>query len=205
MKKNKNGPRFSGSFNLSVWFCILLGALLLSVYTVLCILDYEYTYLFGIGFLVLYLIAATVSLILRQLYHNSRVIHRQQNVAMSMVMAETIKTLQIPFVISDEVGKIIWYNRGFSTMINNKSSLFGEQLSEYCQISPEELVKSNTLVADFSVDSAPEDSYVTDYRAFKGQEWPDAELCIDLEDLLEELTGMYPEFFEPDECVMFEA
>lgn len=50
-----------------------------------------------------------------------------------------------------------------------------------------------------------EDSYVTDYRAFKGQEWPDAELCIDLEDLLEELTGMYPEFFEPDECVMFEA
>lgn len=162
MKKNKNGPRFSGSFNLSVWFCILLGALLLSVYTVLCILDYEYTYLFGIGFLVLYLIAATVSLILRQLYHNNRVIHRQQNVAMSMVMAETIKALQIPFVISDEAGKIIWYNRGFSTMINNKGSLFGEQLSEFCQISPEELVKSNTLVADFSVDSAPEDSYVTD-------------------------------------------
>ena len=50
-----------------------------------------------------------------------------------------------------------------------------------------------------------EDSYVTDYRAFKGQEWPDAELCIDLEDLLEELTGMYPEFFEPDDCIMFEA
>lgn len=162
MKKNKNEPRFSGSFNLSVWFCILLGALLLSIYTVLCILDYEYTYLFGIGFLVLYLAAATVSLILRQLYHNNRVIHRQQNVAMSMVMAETVKTLQIPVVISDEAGKIIWYNRGFSTMVNDKSSLFGEQLSEFCQISPEELVKSNTLVADFSVDSAPEDSYVTD-------------------------------------------
>ena len=162
MSKNKNEPRFSGSFNLSVWFCILLGALLLALFTVLCILDYEYTYLVGIGFLVLYLVAAAVSLILRQLYHNHRVIHRQQNIAMSMVMAETVKTLQIPVVISDEVGKIIWYNRGFSTMVNDKRSLFGEQLSEFCQISPEELVKSNTLVADFSVDSSSEDSYVTD-------------------------------------------
>ena len=77
-------------------------------------------------------------------------------------MAETVKTLQIPVVISDEGGKIIWYNRGFSTMVKDKRLLFGEQLSEFCQISPEELVKSNTLVADFSVDSSAEDSYVTD-------------------------------------------
>ena len=41
MKKNKNEPRFTGSFNFSVWFCILLGALLLACYTVLCIVDYE--------------------------------------------------------------------------------------------------------------------------------------------------------------------
>ena len=26
MKKNRQEPRFSGSANLSVWFCILLGA-----------------------------------------------------------------------------------------------------------------------------------------------------------------------------------
>ena len=167
MKKNNSQPRFTGSFNLSVWFCILLGAVLLSIYTVLCILEYEYTYLIGIGFLVLYIAAAVVALVLRQLYHNNRVIHRQENIAMSMVMAETVKTLQIPFVISDENGKIIWYNRGFSTMVDEKGALFGEQLSEFCQISPEELVKSNTLVADFSIDSSPEDFYVTDVGANK--------------------------------------
>ena len=50
-----------------------------------------------------------------------------------------------------------------------------------------------------------ETSYVTDYRAFKGSEWPDVELPIDLEDLLDDLIGMYPEYFEPDDCVMFEA
>lgn len=162
MKKNRQEPRFSGSANLSVWFCILLGALLLSIYTVLGFVGYEYADFIGIGFLVLYLAAAVTALILRQLYHNSRVIHRQENIAMSMVMAETVKTIQIPFVISDEGGKIVWYNRGFSNMVGEKRALFGEQLSEFCQISPEELVKSNTLVADFSVDSAPEDSYVTD-------------------------------------------
>ena len=50
-----------------------------------------------------------------------------------------------------------------------------------------------------------DDEYVTEYRSFKGHEWPDAEFPITLEDLWENLNGMYPEFFEPDECVMYEA
>ncbi len=165
MKKKRKEVRPDGSSrraNLSVWFCILLGALLLSVYTVLCIAKFERTDLIGIGFLVLYIAAAATALTLRQIHHRNSVKYRRENIAMSMVMAETIKTLRLPFVISDEEGKIIWYNRGFSLMVDNTGLLYGAQLSEFCQISPEELVKSNTLAADFSLESAPEDVYIAD-------------------------------------------
>ncbi len=162
MKKNRLRARPTGSPALSVWFCIFLGALLLSIYTVLCIVDYERTDLVGIAFLVVYVGVSAAALTLRRAHFKNSARKRQENTAMSMVMADTVKNLRIPFVISDENGKIIWYNHGFSNMVGDNSSLFGSQLSEFCQISPEELVKSNSLVADFSLEAASDETYVTE-------------------------------------------
>ncbi len=174
MKKSNREIRPSGGANFSVWFCILFGALLLSILTVLCISRNRYTDIVGISFLILYLIAAVSALILRRLRHESVAIHKRENIAMSMVMADTVKSIHLPFVISDEGGKIIWYNDGFLSMVGGKGSLFGAQLNEFCQISPEELVKSNPLAVNFSLGMGSDDSYIIDVgdRRFSVNSYP---------------------------------
>ncbi len=162
MKKNNRGLHPLDNANFSVWFCILFGVLLLSILNVLVITKNYYTDVIGISFLILYLIAAVAALILRKFRHQSVAIHKRENIAMSMVMADTVKHIHLPFVISDEGGKIIWYNDGFSAMIGNSGTLFGAQLNEFCQLSPEELVKTNPLTIDFSPEFGAQDSYVID-------------------------------------------
>lgn len=49
-----------------------------------------------------------------------------------------------------------------------------------------------------------EEEYFTEYREYKGTDWPDTEICMDLDDLWESITGMYPDVFDPDDVIIYE-
>ena len=49
-----------------------------------------------------------------------------------------------------------------------------------------------------------DEEYYTEYREFKGTEWPDDEADFDIEDFCDYLTCMYPDGFDPDETIIHE-
>ena len=56
------------------------------------------------------------------------------------------------------------------------------------------------VVAKFSV-NAGEGEYVTEYRVYKGSDWTDSEISLDLEDLVAELAAMCEPYYEHNQPV----
>ncbi len=49
-----------------------------------------------------------------------------------------------------------------------------------------------------------EDAYITEYREYKGDEWPMTEPFPDLIDFMDRLESLIPDEFDPDETVVYE-
>ena len=47
--------------------------------------------------------------------------------------------------------------------------------------------------------------YTTEYREYKGSQWPSTEAAPDLFDFLEHLADLCPEDFDPEEDVIYES
>ncbi len=147
--KNKKHQYTEVSSSLPFRLCVLLGIFLLALYTILCTIEGVPHDIVGIVFLGLYVAAALVAFLRHKQTRTRKNLRKQEAVAMSTVMAQTIQNIGIPFVMTDTDGKIVWYNLGFSHMVNRQSALFGINLSDFCQISPVELVKSTKLAVEF--------------------------------------------------------
>ena len=55
-------------------------------------------------------------------------------------------------------------------------------------------------VAKFSV-NAGEGEYVTEYRVYKGSDWADSEISLDLEDLVAELAALCDPYYEHEQPI----
>lgn len=56
------------------------------------------------------------------------------------------------------------------------------------------------VVAKFSV-NAGEGEYVTEYRVYKGSDWADSEISLDLEDLMAELAALCDPYYEHEQPI----
>ena len=56
------------------------------------------------------------------------------------------------------------------------------------------------VVAKFSV-NAGEGEYVTEYRVYKGSDWADSEISLDLEDLVAELAALCDPYYEHEQLI----
>lgn len=56
------------------------------------------------------------------------------------------------------------------------------------------------VVAKFSV-NAGEGEYVTEYRVYKGSNWADSEISLDLEDLVAELAALCDPYYEHEQPI----
>ena len=56
------------------------------------------------------------------------------------------------------------------------------------------------VVAKFSV-NAGEGEYVTEYRVYKGSDWADSEISLDLEDLVAELAALCDFYYEHEQPI----
>ena len=56
------------------------------------------------------------------------------------------------------------------------------------------------VVANFSVDAGDSD-YVTEYRVYKGSDWTDSEISLDLEDLVAELAALCDPYYEHEQPI----
>ena len=56
------------------------------------------------------------------------------------------------------------------------------------------------VVAKFSV-NAGEGEYVTEYRVYKGSDWADSEISLDLEDLVAELAALCDPYYEHEQPI----
>ncbi|MBQ7380493.1 MAG: DHH family phosphoesterase [Clostridia bacterium] len=151
--KNRKHLHVENSATLPFRLCALFGVFLLALYTVLCTIDGVAYDIVGIIFLVLYLAAVVLAFFNRAHTKSRNSFKKQESISMSTAMAQTIQSIGIPFVVTDDDSKIIWYNEGFSHMVKRQSTLFGINLSEFCQISPRELVKSTKLAVDFHTET----------------------------------------------------
>ena len=59
---------------------------------------------------------------------------------------------------------------------------------------------SFAVVAKFSV-NAGEGEYVTEYRVYKGSDWADSEISLDLEDLVAELAALCDPYYEHEQPI----
>ncbi|MBS6540548.1 MAG: hypothetical protein KH336_02880 [Faecalibacterium prausnitzii] len=56
------------------------------------------------------------------------------------------------------------------------------------------------VVANFSV-NAGDGEYVTEYRVYKGSDWADSEISLDLEDLVAELAALCDPYYEHEQPI----
>ena len=56
------------------------------------------------------------------------------------------------------------------------------------------------VVAKFSV-NAGEGEYITEYRVYKGSDWADSEISLDLEDLVAELAALCDPYYEHEQPI----
>ena len=62
------------------------------------------------------------------------------------------------------------------------------------------------ITSCFQVDYEGSDGdYTTEYREYKGSQWPSTEAAPDLFDFLEHLADLCPEDFDPEEDVIYES
>ncbi len=56
------------------------------------------------------------------------------------------------------------------------------------------------IVANFSVDAGGGE-YITEYRVYKGSDWPDSDLALDLENLVAELAAMCEPYYDHNQPI----
>ena len=143
----------SKQFTAATWICILIGVFLLAAYTVICALDTLYNEIVGIVFLTFYTALVVVMMFVTRQYTSEKRIRTRENIALSTAMSDLVQGVDIPFTVTDMNGKIIWYNNTMAALSNRKKALYGMNISEFCQIAPEELAKQNEAI---TVDEANE-------------------------------------------------
>jgi len=157
--KSKKEFRDSRQVALATWICILCGAVLLAAYTVICAVgDFPETAV-GIVCLSVYVAFVIMTFLVNHNYRQKKKMRANENAALNSVMTEVIHGIGIPFFITDTDEHIIWYNEEFSRVTGRRGSLFGINLSEFFQISPEKLAKNNK---NFSTPEAEQLSLVKD-------------------------------------------
>ncbi|MBE6662460.1 MAG: hypothetical protein E7606_04170 [Ruminococcaceae bacterium] len=152
-QKNRKSLYAENSTTLSLRLCVLFGIFLLALYTILCTIDGVRHDVFGIIFLLLYLAAASFAFFKQLQARTQRNQRKLESISMSAAMAQTIQSIGIPFVLTDDDGKIVWYNNGFTLMVDSQNSLYGVNLTKFCQLSPKDLVKSTRLAVDFHTET----------------------------------------------------
>lgn len=141
--KIKKDIRDSHKVTMATWTCIVCGAFLITLYTVLCTVGGFPNTTVGILCLVVYLACATATFLTDRRYRTKKKHRAIENAALSTVMTEVVQAVDVPFVITDSAEQIIWYNVAFAQAVDHPRSLFGISLTDFCQLAPEELAKQN--------------------------------------------------------------
>lgn len=145
--RTRKDHKSSRQFAAATWVCILMGVFLLAAYTVICALDTMNNIMFGFIFLFFYIVVVAVMLFVNRQYSLGRRTRLRENVALSTAMSDIIHEINIPFAVTDQSGRFIWYNEALEEYSGRKKHLYGINISEFCQIAPEELAK-NSVVLD---------------------------------------------------------
>ena len=136
----------SKQFAAASWICILIGVFLLAAYTVVCALDSVYNEVVGVILLTVYMAIVVAMLFVNRQHASGKKSSSRENIALSTAMSDIIQKVRIPFTITDSHGKIVWYNNELASLSSRKKPLYGINISEFCQIAPEELAKQNPSV-----------------------------------------------------------
>ena len=161
--RTKKDYKASRQVAASSWACILLGVFLLAAYTVICALDIMYNAVVGIVFLSVYIAIVVILLFANRQFSAGRKLHAKENIALSTAMSDMIQKINIPFTVTDENGKIIWYNDVMGAISGRKRHLYGVNISDICQLAPDELVKSSSQLpaeVDEEISKEPASSIV---------------------------------------------
>ena len=137
----------SKQFAAASWICILIGVFLLAAYTVVCALDSAYNEVVGVILLTVYMAIVVAMLFVNRQHAAGKKSSSRENVALSTAMSDIIQKVHIPFTITDSHGKIVWYNNELASLSSRKKPLYGINISEFCQIAPEELAKQNPNIS----------------------------------------------------------
>ncbi len=149
--KTQKDLRESKQSAASTWICILIAVFLLTAYTVICALDTMYNEIVGIIFLTVYVIVAAIMLFVNKRFAVGRRMHSRENIALSTAMSDLVQKINIPMAVTDRGGKIVWYNDEMFALSGRKRHAFGINISDICQLAPEELAKTNIEVTPESI------------------------------------------------------
>lgn len=138
--KEKKDFRLSEKTYSSLWLCVLGGILFLTAFTILIILDLPHPDYYGIGFIAVYCVLIVIAAVFSRRHAIEKKNRHRDTAALSTVMAETVKKLDLPFVVTDQQDTIIWFNAGFAATVGKKS-LYGESIGDYCRISPRDIAE----------------------------------------------------------------
>ncbi len=145
--KQKKDFRDSRQVTVSTWICILCGVVLLTAFTVISITEALPIEPVGVVCLSIYIICAAITFWVNRNYLRKKKRRTAENTALNSIMTEIVQGIDQPFVITDPNERIVWYNNAFSHISGRRGLLFGMSLTEFCQISPEELAKNNKSFA----------------------------------------------------------
>ncbi len=143
-KLSKNIP----NADLFFWACTLLGVLFIAAQILVSALTSIPKEIFGIALILVYIVI-TSSIYARNRHRFAEQPQKKESDSMNTVMTDMIQKINIPVTITDEYGKIIWYNNEFSIISGRPGTLFGANLNEFCPVSLPEIIfatKENRII-----------------------------------------------------------
>ena len=148
----------SKQYTAATWICILIGVFLLAAYTVICALETMYNEVVGVVLLTVYMVIVVAMLFINRQHASNRRALSRENIALNTAMSDIIQKLHLPFTVTDSQGRIVWYNDELASLSSRKKALYGMNISEFCQIAPEELAMQNpTITADDAAEIVTEE------------------------------------------------
>ncbi|MBQ2767744.1 MAG: DHH family phosphoesterase [Clostridia bacterium] len=120
--------------------CVGVGVFLFLLHILICALTEASPVVSGAALLFIYLLVIIAAFIFERTRLPHRAAGETKLPALGNMMMEMLSSIDAPFLISDESGGIIWYNRALLALSGRRDSLYGMNTTEFCSVPMGELI-----------------------------------------------------------------
>ncbi len=143
MPNKSKQPKFRISRTL-FYGCLAAGAALFLLHLLICSLTEAPPAITGIALLFLYALLVPICIVLDRARLARQAAQEAQLPALGNMMIEMLSRVDSPYLITDEKGNIVWYNRALLALTGRRDSLYGLSADQFFPVRMADVLRDET-------------------------------------------------------------